>query len=203
MGTFVEWFDYAAYGYLAATIALVFFPEDEGRSALIKTFGLFALSFLIRPIGGVVWGHLGDRYGRKRTLSLSILMMSGATFLIALLPGHAAIGAAAPALLFSLRLVQGFSAAGEYAGASTYLAETAPAHRRGLFDAIVPASTACGLLAGSLLAALLTGVLDDAAMQSWGWRVPFLLAAPLGLIGLYIRRRADALPATAPLEVVR
>lgn len=203
MGTFVEWFDYAAYGYLAATIALVFFPEDEGRSALIKTFGLFALSFLIRPIGGVVWGHLGDRYGRKRTLSLSILMMSGATFLIALLPGHAAIGAAAPALLFSLRLVQGFSAAGEYAGASTYLAETAPAHRRGLFGAIVPASTACGLLAGSLLAALLTGVLDDAAMQSWGWRVPFLLAAPLGLIGLYIRRRADALPATAPLEVVR
>lgn len=176
MGTFVEWFDYAAYGYLAATIALVFFPEDEGRSALIKTFGLFALS---------------------------ILMMSGATFLIALLPGHAAIGAAAPALLFSLCLIQGFSAAGEYAGASTYLAETAPAHRRGLFGAIVPASTACGLLAGSLLAALLTGVLDNAAMQSWGWRVPFLLAAPLGLIGLYIRRRADALPASAPLEVVR
>jgi len=182
LGNFVEWFDYALYGYLSATIATVFFPEDEGRTALVKTFGLFALSFLIRPVGAVVWGHIGDRYGRKTALSWSILLMSGATTCIALLPGHATIGVAAPVLLLTFRLIQGFSAAGEYAGASTLLTELA---------AVVPASTASGLLLGSLMAALLTGVLDDATMESWGWRIPFLIAAPLGLVGLVIRRSLD------------
>lgn len=191
LGNFVEWFDYALYGYLSATIATVFFPEDEGRTALVKTFGLFALSFLIRPVGAVVWGHIGDRYGRKTALSWSILLMSGATTCIALLPGHATIGVAAPFLLLTFRLIQGFSAAGEYAGASTLLTELAPTGKRGLVAAVVPASTASGLLLGSLMAALLTGVLDDAAMESWGWRIPFLIAAPLGLVGLVIRRHLD------------
>ncbi|AGP30405.1 MFS transporter [Corynebacterium terpenotabidum] len=191
LGNFVEWFDYALYGYLSATIATVFFPEDEGRTALVKTFGLFALSFLIRPVGAVVWGHIGDRLGRKTALSWSILLMSGATTCIALLPGHATIGVAAPVLLLTFRLIQGFSAAGEYAGASTLLTELAPTGKRGLVAAVVPASTASGLLLGSLMAALLTGVLDDAAMESWGWRIPFLIAAPLGLVGLVIRRSLD------------
>ncbi|MGO3755031.1 MFS transporter [Corynebacterium variabile] len=191
LGNFVEWFDYALYGYLSATIATVFFPEDEGRTALVKTFGLFALSFLIRPVGAVVWGHIGDRYGRKTALSWSILLMSGATTCIALLPGHATIGVAAPFLLLTFRLIQGFSAAGEYAGASTLLTELAPTGKRGLVAAVVPASTASGLLLGSLMAALLTGILDDATMESWGWRVPFLIAAPLGLVGLVIRRHLD------------
>jgi MHS family proline/betaine transporter-like MFS transporter len=191
LGNFVEWFDYALYGYLSATIATVFFPEDEGRTALVKTFGLFALSFLIRPVGAVVWGHIGDRYGRKTALSWSILLMSGATTCIALLPGHATIGVAAPFLLLTFRLIQGFSAAGEYAGASTLLTELAPIRKRGLVAAVVPASTASGLLLGSLMAALLTGILDDATMESWGWRIPFLIAAPLGLVGLVIRRHLD------------
>ncbi|MBY0794748.1 MFS transporter [Corynebacterium parakroppenstedtii] len=191
IGNFIEWFDYAMYGYLAAVIASVFFPESDSNVGLVLTFGLFAISFLIRPIGAVFWGHIGDRLGRTTTLSWSILLMSGATMCIAFLPGYNHIGILAPLLLLALRLVQGFSAAGEYAGAGTMLTEIAPSGHRGLFAAIVPASTASGLLLGSLLAALLNGVLSDANLHSWGWRIPFLLAAPLGIIGLWIRRHMD------------
>ncbi|MGP5047427.1 MFS transporter [Glutamicibacter ardleyensis] len=194
IGNFVEWFDYAAYGYLAVTIAAVFFPESAPQTALLLTFGLFAISFLVRPLGGFVWGHIGDRIGRREALSWSILLMSGATFAIALLPGYLTIGIAAPLLLLALRLVQGFSASGEYAGASAFLVEYAPANRRGLYAAVVPASTAAGLLLGSLMAALLTGLLDPEQMQSWGWRIPFLLAAPMGLIGRYIRTKLEDSP---------
>ncbi|MGO2485399.1 MAG: MFS transporter, partial [Glutamicibacter ardleyensis] len=137
IGNFVEWFDYAAYGYLAVTIAAVFFPESAPQTALLLTFGLFAISFLVRPLGGFVWGHIGDRIGRREALSWSILLMSGATFAIALLPGYLTIGIAAPLLLLALRLVQGFSASGEYAGASAFLVEYAPANRRGLYAAVV------------------------------------------------------------------
>lgn len=194
IGNFVEWFDYAAYGYLAVTIAAVFFPESAPQTALLLTFGLFAISFLVRPLGGFVWGHIGDRIGRREALSWSILLMSGATFAIALLPGYLTIGVAAPLLLLALRLIQGFSASGEYAGASAFLVEYAPANRRGLYAAVVPASTAAGLLLGSLMAALLTGLLDPEQMQSWGWRIPFLLAAPMGLIGRYIRTKLEDSP---------
>ena len=195
IGNFVEWFDYAAYGYLAVTISVVFFPESAPQTALLMTFALFAISFLVRPLGGFVWGHIGDRIGRREALSWSILLMSGATCCIALLPGYASIGIAAPLILLLLRLVQGFSASGEYAGASAFLVEYAPANRRGLYAAVVPASTATGLLLGSLLAALLTGLLDAEQMQSWGWRIPFVLAAPMGLIGRYIRTKLEDSPA--------
>lgn len=201
IGNFVEWFDYAAYGYLAITIAAVFFPQSAPQTALLLTFGLFAISFLVRPLGGFFWGHIGDRIGRREALSWSILLMSGATFAIALLPGYLTIGVAAPLLLLALRLVQGFSASGEYAGASAFLVEYAPAHRRGLYAAVVPASTAAGLLLGSLMVALLTGLLDAEQMQSWGWRIPFLLAAPMGLIGRYIRTKLEDSPVFQELEV--
>lgn len=191
IGTFIEWFDYAAYIYLSAIISRVFFPEMDGRRALIMTFALFAVSFLARPIGGIVWGHYGDKHGRIQTLTVSIAMMSIATAAIGILPSHASIGFAATLLLLVCRLVQGFSAAGEYAGAATHLAEVAPKGKRGIYSAVVPSATASGLLLGSLLAALLTGILDDAALNSWGWRIPFLLAAPLGIYGLIIRRKAE------------
>ncbi|GGL86794.1 proline/betaine transporter [Glutamicibacter protophormiae] len=194
IGNFVEWFDYAAYGYLAVTISVVFFPESAPETALLLTFALFAISFLVRPLGGFVWGHIGDKIGRREALSWSILLMSGATFCIALLPGYATIGIAAPLLLLLLRLLQGFSASGEYAGASAFLVEYAPANKRGLYAAVVPASTATGLLLGSLMAALLTGLLTAEDMQSWGWRLPFLLAAPMGLIGRYIRTKLEDSP---------
>lgn len=194
IGNFVEWFDYAAYGYLAVTIAAVFFPTEDPKAALLMTFGVFAISFLVRPVGGFIWGHLGDKIGRRSALSLSILLMTGATFCIALLPGYASIGFAAPLLLLLLRVIQGFSAAGEYAGASAFLVEYAPANRRGLYAAVVPASTATGLLLGSLLAAGLTSLLSSEQMESWGWRLPFLLAAPMGLIGRYIRTKLEDSP---------
>ena len=151
-GNMVEWFDYASYGYLAAVIATVFFAPGNETAALLGTFGIFALSFVVRPIGGLVWGHYGDKLGRQRILALTIIIMSAATFAIAFIPGHSSIGIAAPLLLLLFRLVQGFSASGEYAGgeyagASSFIAEYAPEGRRGLLVSMVPASTAAGVVA--------------------------------------------------------
>lgn len=195
IGNFVEWFDYAVYGYLAVTITAVFFPDSDPATGLMLTFALFAISFLVRPLGGFVWGHIGDKIGRREALSWSILIMSAATFCIALIPSYNTIGLWAPVLLLIIRVVQGFSASGEYAGASAFLVEYAPPNRRGLYAAVVPASTAAGLLLGSLVAALLTGLLETEQMTDWGWRLPFLLAAPMGLIGRYIRTRLEDSPA--------
>lgn len=200
IGNFVEWFDYAVYGYLAVTITTVFFPESDKQTGLLLTFGLFAVSFFVRPLGGFIWGHLGDKFGRRLALSWSILIMSAATFCIALIPGYDTIGLWAPIILLIIRVIQGFSASGEYAGAAAFLVEYAPPKRRGLFAAVVPASTATGLLLGSLLAALLTGLLSTDQMHDWGWRLPFLLAAPMGLIGRYIRTRLEDSPAFRALE---
>ncbi|BDA65570.1 MFS transporter [Actinomyces capricornis] len=194
IGNFIEWFDYASYGYLAIVIGHVFFPAGDTTTQLMNTYAIFAVSFILRPIGAVVWGAWGDRKGRRWALSWSILLMSGSTFLIGLLPGYASIGVVAALGLLVLRMVQGFSASGEYAGAGTFLAEYAPAAKRGMYTSLVPASTAAGLLAGSLMVSGMFMVLDDAAMQSWGWRIPFLLAGPLGLIGRYIRVHLEDSP---------
>lgn len=200
IGNFVEWFDYASYGYFATVIAVVFFPEIAPSAALLATFAVFAISFIIRPIGGIVWGSIGDRIGRKTALSWSILIMSGATTLIAFLPGYTQIGIAAPILLLILRMVQGFSASGEYAGAASFLAEYAPPEKRGFYTSMVPASTAAGLLAGSLMSALLFSLLDAEQLQSWGWRLPLILAFPMGLVGLYIRLKLEDTPKFRELE---
>lgn len=194
IGNFVEWFDYGAYSYLAVVIAAVFFPSDNLTEGLIWTFALFAVSFLVRPLGGFIWGHIGDRVGRRNALAWSILIMSASTVCIGLLPGAATLGLWAPALLLLFRVLQGFSASGEYAGASAYLVEYAPKGKRGIYAAVVPGSTAAGLLFGSLMATMLTASLTTAEMESWGWRLPFLLAAPLGLIGVYIRRKLEDSP---------
>jgi MHS family proline/betaine transporter-like MFS transporter len=200
IGNFVEWFDYASYGYLATVIAAVFFPHTSPTNALLATFGVFAISFIVRPVGGIVWGHFGDKIGRRTALSLSILIMSTATFVIALLPTYEQVGLWAPLLLLLVRIVQGFSASGEYAGASLFLAEYAPEGKRGFYTSIVPASTAAGLLFGSLLVALMHAVLTTEQLHGWGWRLPFLLAAPFGLIGRYIRVRLEDTPKFKQLE---
>lgn len=194
IGNFIEWFDYASYGYLATVIGTVFFPKSDETAQLMSTFAIFALSFILRPIGAVVWGAWGDRYGRRWALSWSILIMSGSTFLIGILPGYSAIGIFAPLALLILRMIQGFSASGEYAGAGTFLAEYAPPKRRGLYTSLVPASTAVGLLFGILAVMTLRGNLGAQDMHSWGWRIPFLLAGPLGLIGRYIRIHLEDSP---------
>lgn len=200
IGNLIEWFDYASYGYLAATIAAVFFAAGNETAALMGAFGVFAVSFIVRPIGGLFWGHFGDKLGRKRILALTIIIMSASTFAIGLIPSYAAIGLAAPLLLLVARLVQGFSAAGEYAGAASFIAEYASERRRGLLVSMVPASTAAGLALGILVATLLQYNLTEAALQSWGWRVPFLMAGPLGVIGLYIRMRLEDTPVFQELE---
>jgi len=200
IGNFVEWFDYASYGYLATIIAVVFFPKTDASTGLLAAYGVFAISFIVRPVGGIVWGHFGDKIGRRTSLSLSILIMSLSTFLIALLPTYAQVGMLAPVLLLLVRVVQGFSASGEYAGASAFLAEYAPANRRGFYTSIVPASTAAGLLFGSLLIAAMHVLLSSEQLHSFGWRLPFLLAAPFGLIGRYIRLKLEDTPRFKALE---
>ncbi len=200
MGNFVEWFDYAAYGYLATIIALIFFPQADKTTGLLATFAVFALSFIVRPIGGLVWGHFGDKYGRRSALSWSILIMSISTFCIGLLPTYNHIGLWAPALLLLIRLFQGFSASGEYAGASAFLAEYAPPGKRGLYTSIVPASTAAGLLFGALFVAGLHAWMSVEDLHSWGWRLPFLLAAPFGLVGRYIRMSLQDTPKFLEME---
>ncbi|NMY36118.1 MULTISPECIES: MFS transporter [unclassified Pseudomonas] len=200
MGNFVEWFDYAAYGYLATIIALTFFPQTDAATGLLATFAVFALSFVVRPVGGLVWGHFGDKYGRRSALSWSILIMTVSTFCIGILPGYDLIGLWAPALLLLIRLVQGFSASGEYAGASAFLAEYAPEGKRGLYTSIVPASTAAGLLFGAVFVAALHEWMSVETLHEWGWRLPFLLAAPFGLVGRYIRMSLQDSPKFLEME---
>jgi MHS family proline/betaine transporter-like MFS transporter len=196
----IEWFDYASYGYLAAVIAAVFFAPGDETAALLGAFGIFAVSFVVCPIGGLVWGHYGDKVGRQRVLALTIVVMSLATFAIGLIPGYATVGIVAPLLLLACRLAQGFSASGEYAGAFSFVAEYAPDDRRGLLVSMVPASTAAGLGMGASMATLLQYGLSEAALNSWGWRIPFLVAGPLGLVGLYIRLELEDTPLFRELE---
>ncbi|MFC3452875.1 MFS transporter [Amycolatopsis speibonae] len=200
VGVFVHWFDWAAYAYLASTIAAVFFPAGDATAGLLAVFGVFAVSFGIRPVGALVFGPLGDRIGRKRTLSIVIFVMSGATLVIGLLPGYSTIGIAAPVLLVFLRLLQGFAAGGEFGSAASFLAEYAPRRRRGFGVSWLEVGSLLGFLAGSLVFLLLSIGLSEAQLASWGWRIPFLLAAPLGVIGFVIRTKIEDTPEYRALE---
>ena len=200
IGNAVEWFDFAIYGFLATYIAAKFFPSGNETAALLNTFAIFAAAFFMRPLGGFVFGPLGDRLGRQRVLALVILLMSAATVLIGLLPTYAAIGVAAPLLLLFLRCLQGFSAGGEYGGGAVYLAEFASEKRRGLTITFMVWSGVLGFLLGSVTVTLLQALLSSEAMDSYGWRIPFLIAGPLGLVGLYIRLRLDDTPQFAELS---
>lgn len=200
IGNAVEWFDFAIYGFLATFIAANFFPAGDQTAALLKTFAIFAAAFFMRPLGGFVFGPLGDKIGRQRVLALVILLMSGATVAIGLLPTYTSIGVAAPILLFLLRCLQGFSAGGEYGGGAVYLAEFAADKSRGLTVTFIAWSGVVGFLLGSITVTLLQALLPTAAMDSYGWRIPFLIAGPLGLVGLYIRLRLGDTPQFAELN---
>ena len=195
IGNAVEWYDFAIYGFLATFIAANFFPTGNETAALLNTFAIFAAAFVMRPLGGLVFGPLGDRIGRQRVLAIVILLMSGSTLAMGLLPTYDAIGVAAPLLLLFLRCLQGFSAGGEYGGGACYLAEFATDRRRGLTVTFIAWSGVVGFLIGSVTVTVLQTVLGDAAMDSYGWRIPFLIAGPLGLVGLYIRLRLTDTPA--------
>ncbi|WP_394788026.1 MFS transporter [Rhodoferax sp.] len=200
IGNFVEWFDFAVYGFLATAISQQFFPGDDPQAGLLKTFVVFAVAFAFRPLGGVVFGILGDRIGRKRTLALTILLMAAATTAIGFLPNYAAIGVAAPLALTLARCVQGFSAGGEYAGACAYVMEHAPRGQRARYASFLPVSTFSAFASAAVVAYALGVWLGPQAMADWGWRLPFILSAPLGLIGLYLRTRLAETPAFQAVE---
>lgn len=193
-GTVVEWFDFAVYGFMATIIATVFFPESNGAVALLQTFAIFAVAFALRPLGGAFFGMLGDRIGRKNILITTVLLMSGSTAAIGLLPSYEQIGVWAAILLTLARCLQGLSAGGEYAGAVTYVIEHSPPNQRARWGAAMPTATFTAFAAAALLSFLLTTSIGDAAMHEWGWRVPFLIAAPLGLIAFWIRRKLGESP---------
>ncbi|WP_256364633.1 MFS transporter [Mycolicibacter heraklionensis] len=194
IGNFMEWYDFGVYGYLATTIARVFYP-GTGASSLIGAFGTLAAAFAVRPIGGLVFGPLGDRIGRKRVLVTTLLMMTLGTTATGLLPSYSTIGVAAPILLVATRMVQGFSAGGEYVGAMVYVGEQAPDNKRGMMAGFLPLSSQAGYVVAGLLVTVLQSLLTDAEMLSWGWRIPLLLSAPLGLAALYLRLRLAESPA--------
>lgn len=194
MGNAVEWFDFAIYGYLAVTIGKLFFPEASPSAQLIATFGVFAASFLMRPLGSIVLGPLGDKWGRKSVLAFTILMMSGATLAIGLIPSYETIGVGAPILLIAARMAQGFSTGGEYGGAATFMAEYVPNRKRGFLGSFLEFGTYVGYTLGSGLVLILTLTLSTPQLESWGWRIPFLIAAPLGIVGLYLRSRLSDTP---------
>ncbi|MGW1141432.1 glycine betaine/L-proline transporter ProP [Streptomyces zhihengii] len=200
LGNAMEWFDFGIYSYLAVTIGHVFFPSGNDTAQLLSSFATFAVAFLVRPLGGMFFGPMGDRIGRKKVLALTMILMAVGTFAIGLIPSYSVIGFWAPVLLILFRLVQGFSTGGEYGGASTFIAEYAPDKRRGFFGSFLEFGTLAGYVGAAGLVTALTALLGDAAMEDWGWRVPFLVAGPLGLVGLYLRLRLDETPAFQKLE---
>ncbi|QES06307.1 proline/glycine betaine transporter ProP [Streptomyces venezuelae] len=200
LGNAMEWFDFGIYAYLAVTLGHVFFPAGNDTVQLLSSFATFAVAFLVRPLGGMVFGPMGDRLGRKKVLALTMILMAVGTFAIGLIPSYASIGFWAPVLLVFFRMLQGFSTGGEYGGASTFIAEYAPDRRRGYFGSFLEFGTLAGYVAAAGLVTVLTGWLGSDTMEAWGWRVPFLVAGPLGLVGLYLRLRLDETPAYQKLE---
>ncbi|MGW2212055.1 MFS transporter [Streptomyces sp. NPDC001781] len=195
LGNCMEWFDFGVYSYLAATLGKVFFPGASPGAQVISSFATFAAAFVVRPLGGLVFGPLGDRLGRQKVLATTMIMMAVGTFAIGVIPGYSTIGIAAPVLLLIARMVQGFSTGGEYGGATTFVAEYSPDRRRGFLSSWLDFGTFVGYALGSALVTVLNLLLSDAEMLSWGWRIPFLIAGPLGVIGLYMRMKLEESPA--------
>ncbi|MUL42229.1 MHS family MFS transporter [Streptomonospora sp. PA3] len=195
IGTTVEWYDFFLYGSAAALVfGAVFFPESDPLTGVLLAFGTYAIGFVARPMGGLVFGHFGDRVGRKKLLVISLLMMGGATFAIGLLPGHATIGTAAPLLLIALRLIQGFALGGEWGGAVLLVSEHGSPRHRGFWASWPQAGVPCGNLLATAVLAVLAATMSDPAFESWGWRIPFLLSGILVIVGLYVRLAVEESP---------
>lgn len=194
VGSSIEWFDYFLYGTMAALVFnQLFFVSDDPTLGLILAYASFALSFFIRPFGGVIFSHIGDRIGRKKTLVMTLSLMGAATFAMGILPTYQAIGVAAPIILITLRLIQGLGIGGEWGGALLLATEYAPPERRGLFGSIPQMGVTIGMVMGTLALWIMT-LLPEAAFMSWGWRVPFIFSALLVVFGLWIRKGIDETP---------
>ena len=195
IGNVLEWYDFAVYAYVAVYIAKNFFPQGDPTTALLATFLTYGLGFLARPLGGIILGRVGDTHGRKTALLITIGLMAVGTVLIGILPTYASIGVAAPLLLVVARLLQGFSAGGEWGSSTAYIVEWAPPNQRGFYGSFQQTSVVAGLLLGSGIAALFATLLTTEQMDGWGWRIPFLLGGILGPVGLWMRRTIDETPA--------
>lgn len=198
-GNLVEWYDFAVYGYVATALAANFFPSHDDAASLLATLATFAVAFVMRPVGAMLFGSLGDRLGRRTILSMVISCMALSTFVMGLLPSYATIGVAAPILLVVVRCVQGLSAGGEYGGATTLIAEYSP-RRRAFRLSFLTVSTVLSFVLAALVVAAVSAAASPATFEGWAWRIPFWLALPIGAIGLYIRLRIEDTPAFRVVE---
>ena len=195
-GNVLEWYDFAVYGFFAPIIGRLFFPSDDPTVSLIASFGAFAAGFLMRPIGAIIFGFIGDKIGRKRALVLSVLLMAIPSGMIGILPDHATIGVSAAVLMVLMRMLQGIAVGGEYTSSIVYLAEHAPSKRRGFFTSWTLVGAVGGILLGSGVGALLSNLLPAEAVSDWGWRIAFLSGIAVGVVGLLIRRHLPEMPKT-------
>lgn len=198
IGNVIEWYDFSLYGYMAVVISQLFFPHDNALVSLIATYGVFAAGFIMRPLGAFVFGHLGDRLGRKPVLVISVLMMVMPTILLGLLPTYAQWGVWAAVALVAIRMIQGLSVGGEFSGSATYLAETASPNRRGFAASWANIGSLTGMLLGAATPAITMAVLSESQVQDWGWRIPFLLGGLIGIVALLLRR---GLPEPEPGDI--
>lgn len=194
VGTLIEWYDFFIFGSLATILAAQFFPQANPTAAFLSTLATFAAGFVVRPFGAIVFGWLGDRAGRKHTFLITLVLMGGATFAMGLVPGYQSIGLLAPALVVTLRLVQGLALGGEYGGAATYVAEHAPAARRGFYTSFIQTTATLGFFLSLAVILAVRKAVGVDAFNQWGWRVPFLLSAVLVGVSVYIRLKMHESP---------
>lgn len=194
LGNLMEWFDFGVYGFLAYALGQVFFPEASSSVQVIATLATFSIPFCIRPLGGLFFGVLGDRYGRQKILAITIVIMSISTFSIGIIPSYASIGIWAPILLLFAKMMQGFSVGGEYTGASIFIAEYSPDRKRGFLGSWLDFGSIAGFVLGAGVVLLISNFCGQEKFLEWGWRIPFLFALPLGIIGLYLRHALDETP---------
>jgi MHS family proline/betaine transporter-like MFS transporter len=202
VGNVLEWYDFALFGVLAPFIAAHFFPNEDPLAGLISSYAVFAIGFLARPLGGIIFGHIGDRFGRRQALALSVGLMAVPTFLMGFLPTYQSVGIWAPVLLIALRLVQGVSAGGEFSGSIIFLVEQAPDHRRGVYGSLANFGAMIGGLLGAACGWFMAEILTPDAMMEWGWRIPFLTGVFVGLFGLWARIGVPDTPIFAELASI-
>jgi MHS family proline/betaine transporter-like MFS transporter len=203
IGNFMEWFDFAIYGYFAAIIGAQFFPSGDPTAEMLNSLAVFAVGFISRPVGAFILGPLGDKFGRRTVLIITVMGMGLITALIGLTPAYETIGVAAPIVLVVLRLLQGMMVGGEWTSAAAYIGESAPADKRAQHASVVTATAGLAFLIGTLTAATLTATMDEQALNSWGWRVPFVASLLMAVLAVYIRRKLEDTPVYLELQQKR